>query len=258
MKLLTTLSLVLLAAPVLHAQATGTHLTVDVTIKSIAVRGDTMGLTYVVLNKATSRDSLLRFAVDAPAGVKSIPLPQPPTSYYVLGTYQGRPTAEWMFLDFLAPGAASIPVYFESVGLPAVETQWAGGDDPPVQESVADSTSEDPLKYHAVVGKTVGVEPWPGDRSAKALIARLKTLTQTSCAAPLTWITSSSLCTNLIGYLNQAETNRAAGNATKAKSSMASYIKSLSGKTAGTFATGVTNPGYWLLKTNADIVVSKL
>jgi hypothetical protein len=39
---------------------------------------------------------------------------------------------------------------------------------------------------------------------------------------------------------------------------MASYIKSLAGKTAGTYATGVTNPGYWLLKTNGDIVASKL
>jgi hypothetical protein len=107
-------------------------------------------------------------------------------------------------------------------------------------------------------GKTVGVERWPVDRTAKALIARLKTLTQTSCATPLTWITSSSLCTTLVGYLTQTETYRAAGNVTKAKSSMASYIKSLSGKTAGTYATGVTNPAYWLLKTNADIVVSKL
>jgi hypothetical protein len=61
-----------------------------------------------------------------------------------------------------------------------------------------------------------------------------------------------------VGYLTQTETYRAAGNVTKAKSSMASYIKSLSGKTAGTYATGVTNPAYWLLKTNADIVVSKL
>jgi hypothetical protein len=258
MKLLTILGLVFVAGPVLHAQATGTNLTVDVTIKSIAVRGDTMGLTYVVLNKATSRDPLLRFAVDAPAGVKSIPLPQPATSYFVLGTYQGRPMAEWMFLDFLAPGATSIPVYFESVGLPAIATHWAGGDDPPVDESVADSTSEDPLKYHAVAGKTVGVEPWPVDKSAKALIARLKTLTQTSCATPLKWITASSLCTKLLGYLTTAETNRAAGKVTLAKSSMATYIKSLAGKTAGTFATGVTSPAYWLLKTNADIVVSKL
>jgi len=35
---------------------------------------------------------------------------------------------------------------------------------------------------------------------------------------------------------------------------MNNYITSLSGKTAGTFASGVTNPGYWLLKPNADII----
>jgi hypothetical protein len=58
----------------------------------------------------------------------------------------------------------------------------------------------------------------------------------------------------LVGYLDQAETNRAAGKRTQAKSAMNSYISSLSGKTAGTFAAGVTNPGYWLLKPNADII----
>ncbi len=91
-----------------------------------------------------------------------------------------------------------------------------------------------------------------------ALIARLRTPTQTSCAAPLTWITSSTLCTKLIGYLDQAEANRAAGKNTQAKALMNSQISSLSGKTAGTFASGVTNPGYWLLKPNADIVIRVL
>jgi hypothetical protein len=243
---------------VLNAQAPGTNLSVDITIKSVAVRSDTIGITYAVLNKASSRDSLLKFAVDAPAGVKSIPEPQPATSYYVLGSYHGRPTAQWVLLDLLAPAATSIPFYFESVGLPAIMSDWAGGEVPDMAESEADTLPSDWVKYNSVAGKTVGVEPWPVDRSAKALIARLKTLTQTSCATPLKWITSSSLCTKLVGFLTSAETNRAAGNVTKAKSSMASYSKALAGKTAGTYASGVTNPAYWLLKPNADIVVSKL
>jgi hypothetical protein len=58
-------------------------------------------------------------------------------------------------------------------------------------------------------GKTVGVEPWPPDRTAKALLARLRALSQTSCGSPLKWITSSALCTKLIGYLDQADTYRA-------------------------------------------------
>ncbi|MDP9206857.1 MAG: hypothetical protein M3P12_15640 [Gemmatimonadota bacterium] len=165
--------------------------------------------------------------------------------------------ADWAFLDLLPPAATSILLYFESVGPPAIVTAWFGKDVPVVEES-ADTLPDDRLANYSVQGKTVGADPWPTDRTSKALIARLRTLTQTSCAAPLTWITSSTLCTKLIGYLDQAEANRAAGKSTQAKSSMNSYISSLSGKTAGTFASGVTNPAYWLLKPNADIVIRVL
>jgi hypothetical protein len=234
-------------------QVPGTQLAVDVTVKSVLIRGDTVGVTYIVLNRATSHDSLFDFTVDAPAGVKVIAQPLPITSYMVLDSYHGRSVADWGFLDLLAPSATSIPLYFESVGLPDIVTQWAGGDVPVVEES-ADTLPDDRLAVNSVQGKTVGVAPWPSDRSAKALITRLRTLTQTSCAASLTWINSSTLCTKLIGYLDQAEANRAAGKTSQAKSAVNGYISALSGKTAGTFASGVTNPGYWLLKPNADIV----
>jgi hypothetical protein len=250
--------LMLAGTSVLGSQVPGTQLTVDVTVKSLTVQGDTMTVTYTVFNRATSRDSLFTFTVDAPARVKSITTPTPVTSYDADSIYRGQPVADWAFLDLLVPGLTSVPLTFRSVGLPAVEKDWAGGNRPVTEETPADTVSRDPLKYQTVAGNTVGVEPWPVDRTAKALIARLRALTQKTCAAPLTWITSSTLCTKLIGYLDQAETNRAAGRTTQAKSAMNSYISSLSGKTAGTFAAGVTNPGYWVLKPNADIVVSKL
>lgn len=248
------LMLLTVCGATLNAQTPGTQLTVDVTVKSLVVQGDTMAVTYVLYNRPTSHDSLWTFTVDAPAPIKSLPRPQPKTSYSVHTMYRTQPVADWTFLSLLPPGVTSIPLTFQSVGVPSIVKYWVGGDYEVTEEGVVDTLSGDPLKYRTVPGNTVGVEPWPVDRTAKALIARLKTLTQTSCAAPLTWITSSSLCTTLFGFLNQAETNRAAGNVNKAKSSMASYTKSLSGKTAGTFASGVTNPGYWLLKPNADII----
>ena len=107
-------------------------------------------------------------------------------------------------------------------------------------------------------GRTVGVKPWPTDRTPRALLARLRALTQTSCSAPLNWIASPTVCTKLIAYLDQAEANRAAGRIAQAKSAMNNYVASLSGKTAGTFSTGVTNPGYWLLRPNADIIIAAL
>jgi hypothetical protein len=242
----------------LGAQAPGTQFTVDVTIKSVAVRGDTIGVTYALLNRATSRDPLFAFVVDAPAGIKVMQTPLPKSSYHGLTTYRGRSVADWGFLNLLAPAATSVPLYFESVGLPAVVTDWLGGDEPNPPDESAPDTPDDPLTTNSIAGKTVGVEQWPTDRTAKALLARLRTLTQTSCASPLLWITSSTLCTKLIGYVDQAEANRASGKITQAKSALNSYISSLSGKTAGTYATGVTNSGYWLLQPNATIVISKL
>jgi hypothetical protein len=238
----------------LRAQTPGTRITVDVTVQSVAAQGDTMAVSYVLYNRPTSSDSLYTFTVDAPARVKSIPTPLPITSYDADSIYRNQPVADWAFLDLLPPGRTSVALTYRSVGLPSIVNDWVGGNYPVVPESASDTLSGDPIKYRTVGGKTVGVSPWPADRSSKALIARLRTLTQASCAVPLTWITSSTLCTKLIGYLDQAETNRAAGKRTQARSAMSNYIGSLAGKTAGTLAAGVTNPGYWLLKPNADII----
>lgn len=242
--------------------APGQNVQVKVGISSVIRRGDTTGVSATVTNLATSQEQLFPFVVDAPGGVSRIDRPAPTRSWGVFRDFGDRPTAYWSNLSHLSPGLTTPALYYESVGLPGIVTYWAGGYFPLSTGEEGEPTPgapiPDPLTTEMINGKTVGVEPWPADRSAKALIARLKTLTQTSCAAPLTWITSSSLCTNLIGYLNQAETNRAAGNVTKAKSSMASYTKSLSGKTAGTYAAGVTNPAYWLLKPNADIIIARL
>jgi hypothetical protein len=242
----------------LNAQTPGTRLVVDVKVRSLAVQGDTMTVTYTLYNRPTSRDSLYTFTVDAPARVKSILTPQPQTKYDADSIYRGRSVADWAFLSLLPPGAVSVALTFQSVGVPAIVSDWAGGNYPLVEENAADSTYSDPLKYRTVPGKTVGVEPWPIDRTPMALIARLRSLTRTSCAAPLNWITAASLCSRLIASLDQAETNRASGNVSKAKSAVATYIKLLSGTTVGAFATGVTNPAYWLLKPNAEIVATSL
>ena len=260
MRLILSIGLVLAVAKAAPGQNPGQHVQVNVSLVSTVVRGDTIGINYTVQSTAASTEKLVAFFVDAPSRVKKIPRPAPVIDWSTDSLWAGRPIAQWTVLTLLNPGATTPQLYYESVGLPGILTYWAGGDfpPPPVDDAADAQARPDLLATEMINGKTVGVDPWPVDRTSKALIARLRTLTQTSCAVPLKWVTVASLCTSLITYLDQAETYRAAGNATKAKSTMATYIKALSGKTAGTFATGVTNPGYWLLKPNADIVVSKL
>jgi hypothetical protein len=165
-----------------------------------------------------------------------------------------------MFLhDYVAASTTTPVIHYEAVGVPGILAFWAGGYFPvPVggDEAETDSTSApDPFVTQMITGQTVGVEPWPTDRSAQALLARLKTLSQTSCAAPLSWITDSTLCTQLTADLDQAETYRAAGQTSDAASTLNDYKSHLStGSSNGT----VKSPAFWLLTANADIVISHL
>jgi hypothetical protein len=262
MRLFTAVLTLITFASVLPAQNPGQRVQISIRVSSVVTRGDTTGVGAVITSLASSVEELWRYDVDAPAGVLKIVTPAPDSDWNTGTEFWDRSVAHWTILKSFPAGSVTPQFYFESIGLPAIVTYWAGGDYEHGSEADWGATdvilAEDPLVSRMINGKTVGVEPWPADRSPKALIARLRTLTQTSCATPLKWITASSLCTKLLGYLTTAETNRVAGNATKAKSSMASYSKALAGKTAGTYASGVTNPAYWLLKPNADIVVSKL
>jgi hypothetical protein len=259
MRLLPGIALLAFTAP-LKAQHPGTHLTVDVAITSLVVRGDTVGITYVIHNRATSQDSLITFTVDAPALVKRIPTPEPDSDYLALGSYRGRPAATWTFGALLNPSATSVPLYFESVGIPDTVTSWAGGYfELPEAESAADTLpTDDPLHYNTVAGVTVGVKPWPVDRSARALLSRLRVLTQNSCGPTLLWVSSASLCTQLLSDIDRAESLRASGHPVQARASLKSFISAISGSSPGTFAANVTSAGYWLLRSNAGIIVNIL
>jgi hypothetical protein len=157
-------------------------------------------------------------------------------------------------LRYLPPSGTTPPLLYESVGLPGVVTEWAIGkwpfktccdDDPP-------SSYENIFVTRSVLGKTVGVEPWPVDRSAQALLARLRALTQNSCSTPLLWISDTNLCTQLLADLDAAESFRASGSASQAQSTLDHYNGLLG--TSGALSPGVTSSAFWLLSANVGII----
>jgi len=241
----------------LGAQTPGTRLTVDVRVDSIRLRGDTTKVAYALSNRSDSQDSLIVFIVDAPARVTFIGRPHPYSMWLIDSLIRAtQPAAFWSKLDLLAPSQTTSPLIFESVGLPAVVTNWVGGnwplptccdDDPP-------GSAEDPLVTRSIQGKTVGVEAWPANRSAEALLARLRALTLSACTAPLNWIVNTPLCDSLVADLDAAENHRASGASSEAQAAVNQFKTRLTGPDPGTFATGVTSPGFWLLMSNADIV----
>lgn len=253
MKSIATALVMTLFPPLLTAQNPGQKVTVSADITSVITRGDTIGINVVVTNLGSSQESLVRYAIDAPGGVVVIHTPDPALDWVTFSDFRSRPMAFWGILNLLPPGSSTPPLYFESVGLPGILTYWAGGEyQLPSLDDVPDSTTfPDPLVTSMISGRTVGVEPFPPDRTPQGLLARLRVLTQTTCSAPLFWITNSTLCGQLVSDIDQAETYRSNGQNTLAKVALTHYQGLLViGNTAGS----VTSSGYWLLKSNAEII----
>jgi hypothetical protein len=254
---LKTLVLVFGLAPVALAQNPGQNIRATVEINSVSSQSDTSGVSYVLTILPGSPEDFARFSVDVPGGVLRVLTPS--NLWFGLTQFRGRPVAHWITADSL-PGGSTTPVlHFDAVGLPGILTYWVGGDFqfPSLEEPDSIDLS-DPIVSQMISGQTVGVEAWPASRSAQDLLARLRGLTQRTCDPPLTWITDSGLCSQLIGYLDQAETNRANGQISQAQSSLSDFMNAIAGSAPGTFATGVNSSAFWLLKANADIVNSSL
>jgi hypothetical protein len=231
---------------------------------SVTPRFDTTAVSYIITTQSGSSEALVRFSIDAPGGVVRILVPSPPPGWEGLGSnwiglteFQGRSMAHWISADSFPAGVSTPELNYESVGVPGILSYWAGGGFtfPSLEEDTVPDTN--PLETEMVTGRTVGVEPWPVDRTPSSLLLRLRSLTQMSCAAPLFWITSATLCTQLLTYLDEAEAYRAAGQADQAKASLTTFAGAL-GSPPGAYASGVTNSAYWLLKPNADIIRGSL
>lgn len=252
MKSLAALAVVAIPS-ILLAQSPGQKIAVKVQAASVVTRGDTTGISTVVTNLSGSLESLVRFAIDAPAGVVTIATPSPEADWLTFPDFRSRPMAFWGILALVAPGSATPPLYFESVGLPGILDYWAGGKyQLPSENDVSDSSViPDPFVTAMISGKTVGVEPYPSDRSSQALLSRLYNLTQTVCGASSGWITDSSVCGDLTDHMTQAEVHRAAGQTTLAAASVDDFTALL---TAGQASGTVSPSAYWLLKVNAEII----
>jgi hypothetical protein len=244
----------------LIAQNPGQNVQVAVQVTAANTTADTTGVSYAVTNLPTSTAPLWLYFVDAPGGVLRIARYTGPLRWTTGTSFGSRARAGWMLLhDYLAAGATTPDLHFDAIGVPGILTYWAGGYFPvPVggDEVETDSTTiPDPFVVSMITGKTVGVEPWPSDRSAQALLARLRGLTQSSCSAPLNWITDPSLCGQLLADIDQAEVYRSNGQAPQAANSLVHYEGLISaGMTGGT----VTSAAYWLLRANAEIVRARL
>lgn len=237
------------------AQNPGQNIAAGVRLTAVTQNSDTASISYVVDVLTGSAEQFGRFSIDAPGGVLRITTPLPPTQWSTSTDFAGRPLAHWVG-GMIGAGSSTPELHFDAIGLPGILTYWVGGVFTfPSREEDDASVASNPLANEMISGQTVGVEPWPADRSAQNLLARLRVLTQSACSASLLWVNSPTLCSDLLADLDQAETHRSNGDMAAASNSLNAFIGRITGSP---FAPGVTSAGYWLLKSNANIVIALL
>ncbi len=238
-------------SPGLAAQALpGTGLTVAVTVDSVAMVGDTSMISYVLANDFASQEQLAAFTVNARAVPLAVLSPTPADAWAVASSYRDRPVAQWVPLDLIPQGGQTPALTYMAVGLAGIDTVWYRGhrlpstfeDDtttvtPPPNEPPQDA---DPLVYYSVAVLGVALEPIPVGSTVATLTTRLDSLRGQTCT--LNWISSASLCTTLHGYLTAQPANLTQFNADLA--------------TNHTSGGSVGDNAYWLLKANAEYIIS--
>jgi hypothetical protein len=180
----------------------GTSFSVAVSPASVDVRGDTVRIAYKVSNPIASTGDLFLFTVDAPAPALRVERPARATGWHINTAKEfGRSVASWGFIDpTLVPGHTAPPLAFSALGLPGVVRYWAEPFTPPDTVEPPDvAASGDspggPGNSAADSWVTVGVVPFPADRSRVALLARLGGLLRDACARG--WVDSQGVCTSL-------------------------------------------------------------
>jgi hypothetical protein len=242
---LSVLALLLWWLPAKAQGRPGTNLSVDLDVDSLSRSGDTTQIFYLAHNSPNSAEPMWGLTVESPAPPVAIIEPEPADSWSVLDSYGDLPVAHWAWLtgNLARPGQTSPVLSFKAVGLPTIVNAHIQGFFDLIDEDTLEAESPlavDPLGATSVPVKTVGVEPIPAGSTTESLTSRLEILREAACS--LSWITQASLCTTLRGYL------------TASPARLTSFENDLAtGHTAGG---PVSDNAYWLLKTNADHIIS--
>lgn len=225
------------------------------------MRGDTALVHYRLLNHAESRESLFVFTVDAPALVLSVGVRGTTADWSPDKVYRGRSVVRWAAIDsLLPPGAASPDLFFAAIGLPAIVTAWTQGYYPPQPLTAADTNPlvrpSDPLVENSVRVSVVGIAP-PAATGPADLLVRLRGLGDESCL-PLGWISNQGICQSLRAKLDNALAAVGRGNKQAAAGELTAYAQELEAQHGPQPGKHVNDSAYWLLKVNAEYILTRL
>jgi hypothetical protein len=121
-------------------------------------------------------------------------------------------------------------------------------------DETAPPSDEGPVS-NAVEGNTVGIEPMPSGATVDDLMARIGQLTDTACSA-LGWIGDAGVCATLMSHVEAARGGLAQGNGVIAQAAFADLLAELDFQHDTTDTLPVGANAYWLLRVNAEFVLS--
>ncbi|MFL5494368.1 MAG: hypothetical protein ACJ8DC_08305 [Gemmatimonadales bacterium] len=219
-------------ADTLDAQAIpGTQLTIDVRVVNVTTTNGITRVSYELANRASSREQVLMFIVDAPAGIPDVETPTPVDDWTTNTQLGSRTVALWGVLGAeLRPGTKGPTLSLSGEGIPGFVRYWVQGDSPVpavLNTDVGDVPPTSPLAAgQSVQGSTVGVVAAPADQSPGALTSRLREQLQTACGTN-GLITNQGICSALQEKLDTAAAAIGLGNAVLAREAFGSLLNQL-------------------------------
>lgn len=237
----------------------GNEVTATLVTDSVEFSSDTTVVVFHSWVDSSSPSPLASLYIGAEGGLAAADPPAGDEAHWLTTTdafeFQG---GVWAALATIQPGSASGPLRFRGAGYPGVVDSWIVG-----YVDILSLPAEDtiPLPQYAatfqggsVPGKTVGVVPVPLDASPGGLLDRLATLAAEACGA-LGWVPDSTTCTSISSDIADADAAEAASDPATADAELAAVLVTL--ETA--LSDGNANSlGYWLLRSNIEIIRGKL
>jgi hypothetical protein len=232
-------------------------LRVSVSLDSAALTASGTSLWMSVEVTADSHQPLWRLVLERRAPVS---LASGPELFRGMGQVaQGQAALFWAGAGGrVLPGERKAGFSFSGTGIPTVVSFWAQGYYPPLPATLQNEASlpPEPTVYeNSVRGLAVGLES-PSDASPPGLVARSLSLLRSVC--DLGWITSAGVCHSLQVKLDAAGKFVGRGDIQSARGALGAFLDELAAQRGPEPGKHVTENAYWLLKINAEFLLSRL
>ncbi len=238
----------------------GNEITAGVHVDSVGfAAGSTVVLFRVAVDSASQTAFTTLYVEAEPRLTRADPPAGEEVGYwYTTTTPHELDGGYWGSLHHVEQGDSTGKLSLEGVGYPGIVNRWIVGEvtmlKAPQDDTLPLPEYPDLFTEASVAGKTVGVVNLPADTTAAGLLDRLATLATEACGT-LAWVPDTTTCTSISTDIADADAAAAASDPTTADAELAAVLTTLGTALGNGDATSL---GYWLLRSNIEIICGKL